>query len=143
MHLHAVGSHRGLVLVAAYNDRLRRVLLDALVEAGYDVAEAADGLELYDYLEAAVAYDARLPVPDVVVVDARLPGPSMRSTLEMLRALAGPVPVVAINRAGDEVGRDVAEQIGALAVLAKPVDPGDVVDAVGRFDIGPPGAVAN
>ncbi len=95
---------------------MRRLLALMLQAQGFDVVEAADGVE-------AVAA-AQRHSPDVVLMDLQLPGMSgLEAIAEILRT--APVPIVVLSGAlGAPDGHRTFEalQAGAVEVIAKPTD---------------------
>ncbi|HXG04619.1 MAG TPA: response regulator [Candidatus Binatia bacterium] len=113
------------VLVVEDRDYLRQVVVALLEEAGYAAAGAA----------TATAALAGLPAwaPDVIVLDMELPGMNGREFLERLRATprwAG-TPVLIVSGYGENL--PPSPDRPGLAVLAKPFDPPQLLDAVARM----------
>ena len=101
------------ILLVDDNEELLYSLCRTFRNAGYLVTSAPD---------AETAIDGLLETaPDVVLTDLRLPG---RSGLDVLRAVrdAFPdVPVLLVTAYGDEDTWGAARQLGAFAMLTKPV----------------------
>jgi len=100
------------ILVVDDEPTLRRLMRRALVGAGLEVVEAANGLEalerLRDHDVVAVVSDVRMPVMDGLEL------------LQHLRQMAPEVPVVLVS-GSEEVGtRATAQALGAFDFLPKP-----------------------
>ena len=108
---------RRIILLVEDNDDLRGMFRTALLIAGFDVQEAADG---YDALRLLDEEN-----PALVVLDLRLPLVDGRDVLEEMRQHQHRVPVVIVTAADDELaGFDVE------CVMRKPVPPEELVDTV-------------
>ncbi|HVL69306.1 MAG TPA: response regulator [Vicinamibacterales bacterium] len=110
---------RPVILVAEDDDDLRRLYRTALIVAGYEVREAATGLDALQRIDAAP--------PDLIVLDLMLPKVSGFGVLYDLKAQAHTcrIPVIVVTGTSD----DVRSEHVAL-VLRKPVAPDDLVAAV-------------
>jgi CheY-like chemotaxis protein len=97
------------------DDEVARLTSGAVLEAvGHDVAYAADGDE------GVTAY-AAAPF-DVVVVDLIMPVKGGLRTIRELRELDADVRVVAVTGVAP-ADLDLAEGLGALYTLTKPIEP--------------------
>lgn len=109
-----------LVLVADDDADSRAVARDALIQAGYDVLEAADGLE------AVAAAGNR--APDMILLDLAMPRLDGWEAVRRLRKGARPgVPIVAYTAHALAGDRERALAAGCDDYLAKPCGPKDVV----------------
>lgn len=111
----------GQILVADDDGQIRDVLRIALGQAGFAVAEAADGraaLELAESLR-----------PDLVVLDIGMPE---MDGLEVCRALrkSSDLPILFLTAQSDEVDRIVGLELGADDYVAKPFSPRELVARV-------------
>lgn len=107
-------------MVAEDEAVIRLDLVEALIEAGYDVVEAvADG-------EAALTAIAQHR-PDVVLVDIAMPG---LDGIEVTRQVSGEAAVVVITAFGQRELVERATQAGAMGYLVKPVGPEDLMPAI-------------
>jgi CheY-like chemotaxis protein len=109
------------VLVVEDDDATREALALELQDAGYGVAEAANGREALDYLADHAA-------PDVIVLDMMLPVLDGWRVLERLRRTHPTVPVV-VTTAGI-ISREWALQHGCAGFVKKPIDPGRLLEEV-------------
>ena len=124
-----VRKRRPRVLVAEDDREMRRLVVEALTDDGYDIAEVCDGVELLAQVGSSVLFggfgSTREP-PDLIVTDVRMPGLTGLTVLEGLRRAGGDVPVVVITAFGDEETHRVALENGAVAVFDKPFDLDDL-----------------
>lgn len=114
------------VLVVDDDADIREIVTLVLEANGYRVATAADGAE-------ALALLRREPGCSAVVLDLMMPGLNgweFRAIQRSDPAIA-PIPVVVISSVRNL--RDHAEQLGAAALLQKPVDMAELLSAVERF----------
>ena len=116
------------VLVAEDDEELRAVVVEALRDDGYTVAEARDGAELLSMLNDSLPDPAKRP--DVVVADVRMPKLSGLGVLEQLKHDRVRVPVVIITGFAPQSVSVVARRLGAVGVLRKPFDLDDLRTAV-------------
>jgi CheY-like chemotaxis protein len=104
---------------------IRRSLRAVLARAGYDVHEAADGLEGQRL--------CRELDPDLVITDIQMPGADGIQTIAALRAWAPGLPIIAIS-GGDQTARlgvlSSAGLLGAVTTLRKPFSVAEVLAAV-------------
>jgi CheY-like chemotaxis protein len=96
-----------------------------LTRAGYDVHEAADGLQGQQL--------CRELEPDLVITDMQMPGADGIQTIAALRAWAPRLPIIAIS-GGDQTARlgvlGSAGLLGAISTLHKPFTVAEVLAAV-------------
>jgi two-component system OmpR family response regulator len=104
-------SHPVRVLVIDDEDAARRAVAQGLRDAGYEVAEAGDGVA---GLQAAVDRE-----PDLVLLDLRLPALDGEQVLARLRQ-SSTVPVIVISAKREEDDRVATLDLGADDYLVKP-----------------------
>jgi CheY-like chemotaxis protein len=109
------------VLLVDNEPPVRRMLADVLRGAGYGVFVAASGLEALEMLPSLQ--------PDLVMVDVRMPGLDGWGTMAEVHANAPGMRVMMMS--GADCG-DEALSRGAIAFLAKPYRPADVLAEVER-----------
>jgi len=124
------------VLLAEDDAEMRRFLADSLREEGYEVIEAASGVELLERLEFEAEDGRWLPMFDVVVTDVRMPGVTGLEVLEGIRNVEWSTGVILVSAFADQEVHDQARRLGACAVLAKPFPLGEFLTAV--RDVAPP-----
>jgi DNA-binding response OmpR family regulator len=116
------------VLVADDDDDLRASVVDALRADGYVVLEARDGEETLAFLHDAVTDPSTRP--DVILADVRMPKLSGLGVLVQLRRAGVRLPVVMMTGFYPDSVDIVAKRLGAMGVLRKPFDLGDLRAAV-------------
>jgi PAS domain S-box-containing protein len=123
-HAVADGRGSGTVLVVEDDEHVRRIVVDALKERGYQVTEAVDG---QDALDRAAELDA---APDLVVTDVIMPRVNGRQLVERLRERWPDLKVLFTSAYAmdDATGEPVAEMPGHL--LRKPFIPTELGAAV-------------
>jgi two-component system, NtrC family, response regulator AtoC len=105
------------------------VLREALVDEGYDVAEAASGDEVLAEFNGNGG-----PKPDLVLMDIRMPG---KDGLEVLRTLRlsrdAELPIIVMTAFGSASTAIEAMKLGAFDYIAKPFELEEVTVTVERF----------
>jgi len=117
------------VIVADDETLIRWALGQRLSRDGHVVSEAVDGAAALDLL-------AVVPPPTVVVLDVKLPDMSGLTVLEEIRKRRPDAVVLMMTAywAGDTL--EQARQLGARALLAKPLDLDRVASAVDEAGTG-------
>jgi type II secretory ATPase GspE/PulE/Tfp pilus assembly ATPase PilB-like protein/CheY-like chemotaxis protein len=102
------------VLLVDDEDQLRKVMRDLLERDGYQVTEAADGVEALDQVDRHA--------PDIIVLDLNIPGLDGYGVLTHLRSRPATqdVPVVVLTARGDEESEVRVFEMGADDFLSKP-----------------------
>ncbi len=100
---------------------IRRLLRMYLTDAGFTVAEAADGDQAIDQVRSGGI--------DLVLLDLMLPGMDGFEVCRRLREI-GPVPVIMITARSDEAHRVTGLELGADDYVVKPFSPAEVVARV-------------
>ena len=110
----ADGSRGATVLLVEDEDSLRKVMRDLLERDGYNVAEAADGVQALDAVDRHA--------PDIILLDLNLPGLDGYNVLQHLRSRAATsrIPVIVLTAKGDEDNEVRVFQLGADDFLTKP-----------------------
>lgn len=114
------------VLVVDDDEPVRRLIRVNLELEGFEVEVATDGRECLTRVRSSAF--------DVITLDLVMPTLDGLSTAAQLRAAEHSrlIPLVLITGAVTPRDRVRADEIGIDAVLAKPFQPSDVVDAVRR-----------
>ena len=115
------------VFVAEDDADLRLLIGMALRRDGYEVIEAADGLELLDCLQDALTFP--LNMPDVIITDVMMPRYSGLGVLRALRRAKWFTPVIVVSATGQK-NLEQARELGATAFLKKPFNIDDLRTAV-------------
>jgi CheY-like chemotaxis protein len=108
------------VLLADDDDGFRRTLRQVLEEEGYAVMEASNGVETIELLASAA--DGQRPVPDVLVLDVCMPGYSGLGVLSVIRRFEERPRAIVVTGMVDPSVRAFAKRLGAVFVMAKPID---------------------
>ena len=113
----------GIVLIVDDETDVRATLGDYLREEGFDVLEAANGLE--------AMLQVRRVRPRAVVLDLMMPRLGGLEILKWIRAFDPAIGVVIVTGAEDSALHRQALALGALAVLGKPLQGSALVAALG------------
>jgi two-component system chemotaxis response regulator CheY len=105
---------------------MRDMLMMALVDAGYRVIQAVDGI---DGLETLTAEGA-----DVIITDINMPRLDGFGVIEGVRADPNhrSTPVLVLTTESDTAKKQRARDAGATGWIVKPFDPAKLVEAVRR-----------
>ena len=110
------------VLVADDESMVRRSVRRILEQAGCEVVEAADGVEVVSH------YKAERRRPDVVLLDLDMPKSPGEQAIQSLRYYDPEVRILAVSGQDERKGRAYAA--GANAFLPKPFSAGKLVHAL-------------
>jgi CheY-like chemotaxis protein len=113
---------RRRVLLAEDDYELRRLIASVLRRDGYEVVEAADGLELLAQIEDMLTARRERSDGFLVLADVQMPGLSGLDVLAILRCACCATPVVLMTAFGDEETHGEAHELGAAALFNKPID---------------------
>jgi CheY-like chemotaxis protein len=113
----AVGK---IVLMADDDVRFMGALSKRIRALGFTVIECQDAYMATDL--------ARRHNPDVILLDVNMPAGNGDSTHERLSKIpeTAEIPVIYVTGDQSQRVRDRAEQLGAFAIVRKPVDMGDL-----------------
>jgi DNA-binding response OmpR family regulator len=109
------------VLVVDDEPKIREVVHDYLVDAGFQVVEAADGAKALERIAAQP--------PDLVVLDLGLPGVDGLEVARVVRGRSN-LPIIMLTARGEEIDRVVGLELGADDYLVKPFSPRELVARV-------------
>jgi CheY-like chemotaxis protein len=118
--------HSRTILIVDDDESIRSSLADVLIDEGYAVATAADGLEALDYLRH------QTPAPCLILLDLwmpRLNGQGFREQQLANRDWLS-IPVVVISAAADAADRALALQVQEF--LRKPIRLEELLETVAR-----------
>jgi DNA-binding response OmpR family regulator len=107
------------VLVVDDDGALRRAVVRNLAQAGFDVAEAADGREALDAVRSGS--------PAVIVLDVSMPGMDGVEVTQRLRADGEDMPILILSARDGVDDRVTGLEAGADDYLVKPFDPTELV----------------
>ncbi len=113
-------QHSGCVLVVDDEEKNRRLLREILLAHGYDVIEAANGVEALQ--------EAEEHTPDAILLDVMMPD---LDGFEVCRRLKGgaqtaSIPVLMVTALQDRKSLLLGIDAGAMEFLTKPVDPREI-----------------
>jgi PAS domain S-box-containing protein len=107
------------ILIVDDEEILRELLAEQLVDVGYAVHEASNGVEAIEVLKRLCAEQTQI---DAVVLDMNMPKMDGAKAFAEIRTLFPKMPIlIATGYAEDDVVRQL-QQIGTSAVLVKPYD---------------------
>lgn len=98
------------------------LVADSLRDAGYDVVEVSNGLDLAAEVKRAELDDDNPRNADLLVIDVRMPGGSGLESLARLRQTNWLTPAIVVTAFPDAETFDDAYRLGATAVLCKPFE---------------------
>jgi len=106
---------------------LRQTVLDALVEAGYEVIGAADGQEALGMLDGSKV--------DLMICDVHMPRMDGLTFVREVKRLADYrfVPVIMLTTESSEKSRLAGLTAGAKAWVVKPFRPDQILHAVSKL----------
>jgi DNA-binding response OmpR family regulator len=109
------------VLLAEDDEAFRALMASVLRSSGYEVLEAADGIELLDHVAFGLMRGEANRTFDLLVADIKMPGHTGLEILNGMRSVSLAVPVILITAFGDAETHKSAYELGAR-VLDKPFD---------------------
>ena len=116
------------VILTVDDSRTMRDMLNlALVDAGFRVTQAVDGMHGLEVLRASEA-------PDVIVTDINMPKLDGFGFIEAVRKdqKYRAVPILVLTTESDAAKKNRARQAGATGWIVKPFDPVKLVQAIRR-----------
>ena len=116
------------ILIVDDSSSLRTVVKIALVRAGYEVLEAADGLQALAVLESAGKVH-------LIVSDVNMPNMDGITFVTQLKQQARHkfTPVVMLTTEGQDEKKLQGKAAGAKAWIVKPFNPPQLLDAVSKL----------
>ena len=120
------------VLVADDSETILLLLRTRLEMEGYEVSTAADGQEAVEALEGA-GPDGQ---PDLILLDAMMPRMSGLDVLRRLREEGSETPILIVSAHREVETLNQAENLGANACVAKPIDFEDLLGRIAKLTSG-------
>ena len=117
------------VLVADDSETILLLLRTRLEMEGYDVSTAADGQEAVEALDGA-GPDGQ---PDLILLDAMMPRMSGLDVLRRLRDEGSETPILIVSAHREVETLNQAENLGANACVAKPIDFEDLLARIAKL----------
>jgi DNA-binding response OmpR family regulator len=110
----------GKILIVDDDPDVRMVLALTLEEAGHEIEEASDGIQVLSM--------ARETSPDAILLDINMPGMNGFQALEQLRSHRDTeeIPVIMISARARPRDREDALSMGAVDYVTKPWSEGEV-----------------
>ena len=114
------------VLTVDDSRTMRDMLRLALIDAGFDVVQAEDGVHGLEVLQGAK--------PDVIITDINMPRMDGYSFMQGVRADAQhrAIPILVLTTESSPEKKLRARDAGATGWIVKPFDPQKLVDAINR-----------
>ncbi len=119
-------SRRRCILLAEDDFEMRKMLAWSLKREGYEVGECASGTELLEKL-GLLELVPSAQVYDLIISDIRMPGQSGLEVFETLSEFLDFPPIILLTAFPDEKIIKRSEQLGAVAILAKPFEIDDLI----------------
>jgi CheY-like chemotaxis protein len=132
--MEAMAGSKPLILLVDDDENDTFLLTKAFERAGlnHPMKALADGMECIRYLSGEDSYADRetFPLPGVVLLDLRLPVTNGFDVLRWIRKrpLFGKLCVVVLSGSQEEADENLALQLGATAVMTKPMGFGNAVE---------------
>ncbi len=120
------------ILLVDDETELLRILDMTLRKAGFDVEQAANGLEGLER--------ARAGRPDLIVLDLRLPTLDGHTVCQMLKAdqTYRHIPIIMLTASREQEDQEWAARTGADLYMTKPYRTNELLDAIDRLLTAPP-----
>ena len=102
-----------IVLIVEDDVFLRRLLVEKMGKSGFTVAEATNGIEVFDYLKTAT--------PDIVLLDLMMPDTDGFEVLQKIKASSTTenTPVIVLSNLGEKENIEKAMSLGAVDYMVK------------------------
>jgi len=115
-----------IILTVDDSRTMRDMLRLALVEAGFEVLQAEDGIHGLEMLQGQA--------PDVIVTDINMPRLDGFGFIEGVRRndKYRAIPILVLTTESDAEKKNRARQAGATGWIVKPFDPAKLIDAIER-----------
>ena len=116
-------TDKPLILVADDETRIRRLVVESLENAGFDVCQAQDGRQAVDVFRLS-------PVePDLVILDLMMPEMDGISAMVKIREKSN-VPIILLTAKSEDTDKILGLNTGADDYITKPFNPVEVTARV-------------
>jgi CheY-like chemotaxis protein len=122
-------KHIQRILVAEDDNEMRRLLVHAIFESGYEVIQCHDGIEFFKHLESFILNKASLDF-DLIISDILMPGLTGLEIFEDLHDYKGFPPMILITAFGDDNIHQKAKRLGAAGLFDKPFEIDDLLEKI-------------
>lgn len=123
-------TRRAPSILLASDDAQDREKVASLMERhGCDVVTCPDGLRLLDALNTVFLTEPRVRF-DVILCDLHLSGINGVGLLRGMRDFVGFPPTVVMSAGDDDELNVIANELGAAAIIPKPVDDRELINVV-------------
>jgi len=119
-----------VVAIAEDDDDFRELLCELVRAEGHRVLEFEDGFELLDYVNFTREKDVSTHVPDLVITDLRMPGANGLDVVGWGRLVGMACPIIVLTAFPGADVTQRAQFVGGVRVLAKPIEPATLINAV-------------
>ncbi|MGB5875704.1 MAG: response regulator [Bacteroidota bacterium] len=113
------------ILFAEDDDELREAICDQLVEAGYKVTTAGDGLQALDRLDGTAF--------DLALLDIRMPGKDGLHVLRQIKSRTPATRVIMVTGVDDFTVAIESVKLGANDYITKPFRLEDLLTRIEKF----------
>jgi two-component system chemotaxis response regulator CheY len=120
------------ILVVEDHPRMRMLIKQMLKAGGVtDIEEATNGAEALEYL-----HKPRSALPDLIMTDLHMEGVDGIGLCNAIRrdknAEIRAIPILVLTGDEDKLVHEVAEQVGAMDILTKPISATELFKSIGR-----------
>ncbi len=117
----------GKILIVEDNPKNSKLMVDLLTVHGHETMVAEDGPVGLEMAEAEQ--------PDLILMDVQLPGMDGYEVTKRLKAMESTksIPIIIVTSFAMKGEERRAEEVGASAYIAKPIDIHHVIATVARF----------
>lgn len=115
----------GRILVADDDPIFCEIIVEELEDCGHLVSAVHDGAEVLDAVDIAI--------PDVLVLDCAMPGQNGVQIIKALHEAGSRTRILVVTSRRNPAYLRQLEQIGANAVMVKPLEHGEISEKVAAF----------
>jgi len=119
---------QGRVLIVDDDAHVRKTVHIALLQGGYDVCEAEDGVQAIDTIQHTSADK----IVDVIICDLEMPKMGGKEVIPFFRSQFPTIPIIVMTGFPDVQSATALFKQGVVDYLIKPVELGTLLEAVRR-----------